>query len=76
VAYLAFDDIGWEEGLVFVGAATAAAVLKVIIGQNTGSDDTGALGVSPIQPAPEDRPDEVVAVSAKDDPLKANVRRK
>ncbi len=53
--YLATDDIGWEEGLVFVGVATAVAVAKVVIGQNTGTDDTGALiGTSPIQPSPQD----------------------
>ena len=56
IAYLATDDIGWEEGLVFVGVATAVAVCKVVIGQNTGTDDTGALiGTSPIQPSPTDR---------------------
>lgn len=56
IAYLAFDDIGWEEGLLFVGSATAIAVLKVVIGQNTGTDDTGALiGQSVIEPAPKDK---------------------
>ena len=51
IAYLAFDNIGWREGLVFVGSATAVAVAKVVVGQNTGTDDTGALiGTSPIQP--------------------------
>lgn len=54
-AYLATDSIGWEEGLTFVGAATAVAVCKVIIGQNTGTDDTGALiGTPVIEPQPTD----------------------
>ena len=54
IAYLAFDDIGWEEGLLFVASATAVAVAKVIIGQNTGSDDTGALiGQPVIEPPPK-----------------------
>ena len=56
IAYLAFDDIGWEEGLLFVASATAVAVAKVVIGQNTGTDDTGALiGQPVIEPAPTDR---------------------
>lgn len=54
VTYLATDDLGWEEGLIFVGTATLAAVAKVVIGQNTGSDDTGSLiGQPVIQPPPE-----------------------
>jgi hypothetical protein len=57
ITYLAFDDIGWEEGLLFVASATAVSVAKVVIGQNTGDDDTGALiGQSPIEPAPIDKP--------------------
>jgi hypothetical protein len=61
ITYLAFDDIGWEEGLLFVGAATAVAVAKVLVGQNTGSDDTGALiGTSVIEPAPQDEPKKLV----------------
>lgn len=56
IAYLALDDIGWEEGLVVVGSATAIAVAKVVIGQNTGSDDTGSLiGQSVIEPPPQDK---------------------
>ena len=55
ITYLATDDIGWEEGLIFIAVATAVAVCKVIIGQNTGTDDTGALiGQPVIQPAPKD----------------------
>jgi len=57
ITYLAFDDIGWEEGLLFVGSATAVAVCKVVVGQNTGADDTGALiGQSVIEPPPTDAP--------------------
>lgn len=55
ITYLAFDDIGWEEGVLFVAAATAVAVCKVVVGQNTGADDTGALiGQPVIEPAPKD----------------------
>jgi hypothetical protein len=54
VAYLAFDDIGWKEGLVFVGTATAVAVCKVVLGQNTGTDQSGSLiGQSVIEPPPK-----------------------
>ena len=52
--YLATDDIGWEEGAVFVGVATLVAVCKVVLGQNTGTDDTGALiGQPVVEPAPK-----------------------
>ena len=54
ITYLAFDDIGWEEGLLFVASATAVAVCKVVIGQNTGQDETGSLvGTPVIEPAPK-----------------------
>jgi hypothetical protein len=54
VAYLAFDDIGWEEGLVFVGTAALVAVVKVVIGQNTGAEQTGSLiGQAVIEPPPK-----------------------
>jgi hypothetical protein len=54
ITYLAFDDIGWEEGLLFVASATAVAVCKVVIGQNTGSDETGSLvGAPVIEPPPK-----------------------
>jgi hypothetical protein len=54
--YLTTDDfVGWKEALTFVGAATLAAVAKVLIGQNTGTDDSGALiGQPVIEPAPQD----------------------
>ncbi len=53
ILYLARDDIGWEEGLIFVGSATAIAVVKVIIGQNVGAEETGSLiGTAVIEPPP------------------------
>jgi hypothetical protein len=55
ITYIATDDIGWEEGLLFIGTAAAISVAKVVIGQNTGTDDTGALiGQPVIMPAPKD----------------------
>ena len=55
ITYLATNSIGWKEGLLFVGAATAVAIAKVVIGQNTGADDTGSLiGTSVIEPPPVD----------------------
>ena len=54
-------DVDWDEALLFVGVTTLGTVLKVIVGQNTGTDDTGALiGTSPIQPAPQDEPSKLV----------------
>jgi hypothetical protein len=48
-------DLGWQEFLVVVGTATAVAVAKVVVGQNTGADDTGALiGQPVIEPPPTD----------------------
>jgi hypothetical protein len=47
------DDFDWKTALYFVGGATLAAVAKVVIGQNTGSDDTGSLiGKSVVEPPP------------------------
>lgn len=47
-------DLPWDEFLVVVGGATAIAVLKVVIGQNSGTDDTGALiGTPVIEPPPQ-----------------------
>jgi hypothetical protein len=48
VAYLATDDLGWEEGLIVVGTATLLAVAKVVIGQRTAGDDTGSLIGRPV----------------------------
>jgi hypothetical protein len=46
-------DMSWKEALITVVVATAGAVLKVKVGQNTGSDDTGALiGKPVIEPPP------------------------
>jgi hypothetical protein len=57
IAYLATDTFTWEQAAVVVGTATLIAVLKVVVGQNTGTDDTGALiGTSPIEPAPQAKP--------------------
>ena len=54
VAYLATDDFTWEQALVIVGTATLVAVLKVVIGQNTGTDNSGALiGQPVIEPDPK-----------------------
>jgi hypothetical protein len=45
--------MSWKEALITVVVATAGAVLKVKVGQNTGSDDTGALiGKPVIEPPP------------------------
>lgn len=53
ITYFALDSIGWEEGLLFVGASALIAVCKVVVGQNTGTDDTGALVGKPvIEPPP------------------------
>lgn len=57
IAYLATDDFGWTQSLAVVGTAVVVAVCKVIVGQNTGTDDTGALiGTSPIEPPPQAAP--------------------
>ena len=48
------DPFSWDTFFTFVGGATAVAVCKVIVGQNTGADDTGSLVVTPvIEPPPE-----------------------
>ena len=53
ITALATDGIGWEEALTFVGVTTLITVAKVIVGQNTGQDDTGALiGQPVVTPAP------------------------
>jgi hypothetical protein len=47
----------WEEVLVTTGVATLIAVCKVVVGQNTGTDDTGSLiGTSVIEPPPVEKP--------------------
>jgi hypothetical protein len=46
--------IQWKGALIFIGSAAAVAVLKVVVGQNTGGDDTGALiGTPVIEPPPQ-----------------------
>jgi hypothetical protein len=55
LAYIVTDDFTWEQALVVVGTATLIAELKVITGQNTGTDDTGALiGTSVLSPPAKD----------------------
>jgi hypothetical protein len=50
-------DFDWQVLLSFVGTATAIAVLKVVIGQNTGTDNTGSLiGQPVIEPPPTSNP--------------------
>ena len=51
---LTSSGMGWEEALKFIGISVAFAVVKVIIGQRTGSDDTGAvvLGAGPVVEEP------------------------
>lgn len=55
VVYLTTDlDMGWREAFTFVGTAALVACLKVIVGQNTGTDETGSLvGAPVIEPPPE-----------------------
>lgn len=51
------QSFGWEEAGVFVGYAALLAALKVLVGQSTGTDDTGALiGKPVIEPPPESGP--------------------
>jgi hypothetical protein len=46
--------LDWEAFAVFVGGAVGIAVLKVVVGQNTGDDESGALVGKPvIEPPPE-----------------------
>lgn len=52
--YLTTDDITWQDGFIFVGTATLLAVAKVLVGQHTGTDDTGSLvGTPVIEPPPK-----------------------
>lgn len=44
----------WEEVLVTTGTATLIAVLKVLAGQNSGTDDTGSVIPNVIEPPPVD----------------------
>ena len=46
-------DLDWGQFFTIVATATAVAVLKVIVGQNTGAEETGSLiGQSVIEPPP------------------------
>lgn len=45
--------ITWKGALIVVGVAVLGAIAKVQVGQNTGSDDTGAIVPGPvIEPPP------------------------
>ena len=49
--------VEWRGALLFIATATAISVLKVVVGQRTGSDDTGSLiGTPVIEPPPEATP--------------------
>jgi len=51
------SPFSWQALGTFVGGAVAIAAIKVIVGQNTGTDDTGALiGTPVIEPEPLDKP--------------------
>jgi ABC-type Fe3+-siderophore transport system permease subunit len=50
-------NFSWQTLFTFVGSAAAIAVVKVIVGQRTGGDETGALiGQPVIEPAPANPP--------------------
>lgn len=45
------QELDWNEALSFVGVAVLLSVVKVVAGQNTGTDETGSLiGTSVIEP--------------------------
>lgn len=53
IVVLTESDLGWEAGAKFVGVAVVVAIAKVLVGQNTGSDDSGSLiGQPVIEPPP------------------------
>ena len=53
IAWQATDEVGWTAAGWFVGSAVVVAVAKVVVGQRTGTDDTGSLiGKSVIEPPP------------------------
>jgi len=55
IAWQATDQVGWQAALWFIGGASLVAVAKVVVGQNTGTDDTGALiGTPVIEPEVKD----------------------
>jgi hypothetical protein len=54
ITVLSGATLGWRAALTTIGVATAIAVLKVVVGQNTGTDNTGSLVGKPvIEPPPE-----------------------
>lgn len=57
ITVLSGATLGWRAALTTIAVATAIAVLKVVVGQNTGTDDTGSLiGKPVIEPPPEAKP--------------------
>ena len=53
ITVLSGATLGWRAALTTIAVATAIAVLKVVVGQQTGSDDTGSLiGTPVIEPPP------------------------
>lgn len=57
ITVLSSDGISWQEGVKFVVLAALGTILKVLVGQNTGTDDTGSLiGTSVIEPSPQAEP--------------------
>jgi len=54
ITVLSGATLGWRAALTTVAVATAIAVLKVVVGQNTGTDNSGSLiGTPVIEPPPE-----------------------
>lgn len=47
-------DMAWDQVLVTTGTAVLLAILKVLAGQNTGTDDTGSVIGNVIEPPPVD----------------------
>ena len=54
LAWIAIGDLDWDSFVVVVGAATGIAVLKVLVGQKVGPDETGSLiGKPVVEPPPK-----------------------
>lgn len=55
VAVLATEGVGWRGALTMIATATGAAVVKVVLAQQAGTDDLGAAipGAHVVTPAPE-----------------------
>ena len=53
ITVLSGATLGWRAAVTTIAVATVIAVLKVVVGQQTGSDDTGSLiGTPVIEPPP------------------------